>query len=75
MEVLTILLSLFLLTYLQRRNGNARFLRIAFRDSRADWDGDPNDHIRDVARESIFNLNTSAADIIFCECVQVGINV
>ena len=74
MEVLTILISLSLLTYLQGRNGNARFLHIAFRYSRDDLDGHPDDHIRDVARENIFNLNTSAADI-FCECVQAGINV
>ena len=62
------------MAYLQGSNGNAPFLRIAFRYSRADLDGDPDDHIRDVARENIFNLNTSAAGI-FCECVQVGINV
>ena len=53
---------------------DARFHRIAYDYSRADWD-DIRDHLRDVSWEDIFKLVASAAASKFCEWVQVGIDV
>ena len=50
------------------------FHRVAYDNSRADWDGIC-DHLRDVQWEDIFKLSSSAAASEFCEWVQVGINV
>ena len=50
------------------------FHRIAYDNSRADWDG-LRDHLRDVPWEDIFKLGASAAASGFCESVQVGIDV
>ena len=53
---------------------DAPFHRIAYDYSHADWDG-LHDHLRDVPRQDIFKLGTSAAATEFCEWVQVGIDV
>ena len=50
------------------------FHRIAYDNSRADWDG-LSDQLRDITLGNIFKLNASAAASEFCEWVQVGINV
>ena len=50
------------------------FHRIAYDYYRADWDG-LRDHLRDVPWEDIFKLSASAAAGVFCELVQVGIDV
>ena len=50
------------------------FHRIAYDYYRADWDG-LRDHLRDVPWEDIFKLSASAAASVFCELVQVGIDV
>ena len=53
---------------------DAPFHRIAYDYSCADWDG-LCDHLRDVPLEDIFKLGASAAASVFCEWVQVGIDV
>ena len=50
------------------------FHRIAYDYSRANWDG-LCDHLRDVPLEDIFKLGASVAASVFCEWVQVGIDV
>ena len=45
---------------------DAQFHHIAYDYSCAEWDGLCN-HLRDVLREDIFNLSTSAAASEFCE--------
>ena len=52
---------------------DARYHRIAYYHSRADWDG-LRDHLRDVLWEDIFKLGTSAAASKFCEWVRVGVD-
>ena len=47
---------------------------IVYDYSCADWDG-LHDHLRDNPWEDIFKLGASAVASIFCECIQVGINV
>ena len=47
---------------------------IVYDYSCADWDG-LHDHLRDNPWEDIFKLGASAVAGIFCECIQVGINV
>ena len=46
---------------------------IVYDYSCADWDG-LHDHLRDNPWEDIFKLASAVASI-FCECIQVGINV
>ena len=53
---------------------DALFHCMAYDYSCADWDG-LCDHLRDVPRQDIFKLSTSAAASEFCEWVQVGIDV
>ena len=53
---------------------DAPFHRIAYDNSRTDWDG-LCDHLRDVSWEDIFKLGASSAAGEFGECVQVGIDV
>ena len=53
---------------------DAPFHRIAYDNSRVDWDG-LRDHLRDVPWEYIFKHDASAAASEFCEWVQVGIDV
>ena len=53
---------------------DARFHRIAYYYSRADWD-DLCDDLRDVAWEDIFKLGAPAAASKFCKWVRVGIDV
>ena len=53
---------------------DALFHRIAYDYSPADWDG-LRDHLRDVPWEDILILGASAAASVFCEWVQVGIDV
>ena len=50
------------------------FHGIAYDYSRADWDG-VRDQFKDVPREDIFKLITSAAANVFCGWGQVGIDV
>ena len=47
---------------------------IAYDYSCADWDG-LHDHLRDIPWEDIYKLGASAVASIFCECIQVGIDV
>ena len=54
---------------------NAPFHSIAYDYSRADWNDQKSDHLRDVPWEDIFKLGASAAASEFCEWVQVGIDV
>ena len=53
---------------------DAPFYRIAYDYSCAHWDG-LHGHLRDVPWEDIFKLGGSAAASVFCEWVQVGIDV
>ena len=54
---------------------DAPFHRIAYDNSRTDWDG-LCDHLRDVSWEDIFKLGASAAAASeFCEWVRVGLDV
>ena len=53
---------------------DAPFHRTAYDYSRADWNG-LRDHLRDVPWEDIFKVGASAAASVFCEWVQVGIDV
>ena len=53
---------------------DALFHCIAYDNSHADLDG-LQDHLRDVPREDIFKLGTSAAASEFCEWVQVVLDV
>ena len=46
----------------------------AYDYSRADWDG-LHDHLRNVPWEDIFKLSVSVAVSVFCEWVQVGIDL
>ena len=52
---------------------DARYHRIAYYYSRADWDG-LRYHLRDGPWEDIFKLGTSAAASKFCEWVRVGVD-
>ena len=69
-EILIMFLSQFPLTFHQINNGMPRD-RIAYDNSRADWDG-LRDHLRDVSWEDIFKLGASAA---VSEWIQAGIDV
>ena len=53
---------------------DAPFYPIAYDYSRADWDG-LRDHLRYVPWEDIFKLSASVAATVFCECIQVGIDL
>ena len=53
---------------------DAPFHCIAYNYSHADW-GSLRDHLRDVAWDIIFKLAAFAAASVFCELVQVGIDV
>ena len=53
---------------------DAPFHRIAYDYSRADWDG-LRHHLRDVPWEDITKLSASAAASVFCQWIQVGIDV
>ena len=73
-EILIMLLSQFSLTYFPSNSQrDAAFRRLAYVNSRTDWDG-LRGHLRDVSWEDIFKIGASAASE-FCEWVQVGINV
>ena len=73
-EILIMLLSQFSLTYFPSNSQrDAAFHRLAYVNSRTDWDG-LRGHLRDVSWEDIFKIGASAASE-FCEWVQVGINV
>ena len=52
----------------------ALFHCIAYDYSRADWD-DLHDHLRDVSWEDILKLSAFVAARVFCEWVQVRIDV
>ena len=53
---------------------DASFHRIAYGNSRADWNGF-HDHLRDVPWKDIFKFSASTAASEFCEWLQVGIDV
>ena len=54
---------------------NTYFHSIAYDyNFRADWDG-LHDHLKEVPWEDILKLSASAAARIFCEWVQVGVDV
>ena len=61
-----ILLSQFLLTFLQTQERDAPFYHTACDYSCADWD-DLFDHLRDVPLDDIFEFSASAAASYFCE--------
>ena len=53
---------------------DALFYCIDYDYSCADWDS-LHDHLRNVPCEDIIKLSASAADIEFCECIHVEIDV
>ena len=53
---------------------DAKFHRIAYYNSRADWDG-LRDHLRDVPWDDIFKFSASATASKFCDRFQVEIDV
>ena len=69
---LEILLSLHWLSIKFKRD--ASLYCIAYDYSCADWDGLHN-HLGDVPWDDIFKLGASAAASVFCEYVQVGVDV
>ena len=60
--------------FLSNSKWDALFNHIVYDYSCADWDS-LCDHLRNIPWEDIFKLSTSAATSVFCEWVQVGIDV
>ena len=60
--------------FLSNSKQDVSFHGIAYEYSRADWD-DLCDHLRDVSWEDTFKISASSTASVFCEWVQVEIDV